>query len=293
MRGIPPPGFISPAHYSHGFLVCGSPVWWTWHFTAEKRRDVWMLPGPFTAGQQRPSRPPRGQSPGGLDQATDGPLPLSEFLSGSTQGVLYENRFYGCGPNTWTRKRKAARRLHVKIDVSSGSSLSKVIADDVSCLSTKAIRGFRTVIRRRWTTEFSNASNKGRVARGLLLDSSRDIARLKSSRTKLNFEEWKLLHRSRLPIPPLLGIPGISAPNNRYRWCRADAPHHQTTSHVISHCRVDLPEIGHRHYTILEELARTIRRSGHTVRVNQVFPDTTLRPDIVNTSVHHRLDDPV
>jgi hypothetical protein len=49
------------------------------------------------------------------------------------------------------RKRKAARRQHVKIDVSSGSSLSKVIADDVSCLSTKAICGFRTVIRHRWT----------------------------------------------------------------------------------------------------------------------------------------------
>jgi hypothetical protein len=24
-----------------------------------------------------------------------------------------------------------------------------------------------------------------------------------------------------------------------------------------------------------------------------VFPDTTLRPDIVNTLAHHRLDDPV
>ncbi len=164
-----------------------------------------------------------------------------------------------------------------------------MIADDVSCLSTKAIRGFRTVIRRR-CTEFSNASNKGRVPRGLLLDSSSDIARLKSSRTKLNFEEWKLLHHSRLPILPLLGKPGISAPDIRYRWCRADA---ETTSHVISHYRVDLPEIGHRHYTILEELARTIRRAGHTVRVNQVFPDTTLRPDIVNTLAHHRLDDPV
>ena len=165
-----------------------------------------------------------------------------------------------------------------------------MIADDVSCLSTKAIRGFRKVIRRRCTTEFSNASNKGRVPRGLLLDSSSDIARLKSSRTKLNFEEWKLLHHSRLPILPLLGKPGISAPDKRYRWCRADA---ETTSHVISHSRVDLPEIGHRHYTILEELTRTIRRAGHTVRVNQVFPDTTLRPDIVNTLAHHRLDDPV
>jgi hypothetical protein len=45
-----------------------------------------------------------------------------------------------------------------------------VIADDISCLSAKAVRGLRTVMRHRWTTELSNAANQGRVARGLLLD---------------------------------------------------------------------------------------------------------------------------
>ncbi len=222
----------------------------------------------------------------GIDQATDVPLPLSDFLSGSTQGGLYDTRFYGCGPNTWTRTRKAARRLHARIDVSSDSSLSKVIADDVSCLSNKAVRGLRTVIRGRWTTELSNASNQGRVARGLLLDSSSDIARLTSSRTKLNFEEWKLIHRSRLSILPLFGTPGISAPDKKCRRCRTDA---ETTSHVTSHCRVNLPEIGRRHDAILLELAKIICRAGHTIRVNQVFPDTTLRPDIVITSATPQL----
>ena len=78
-------------------------------------------------------------------------------------------RFYKCGPNTWTRTRKAATRLHVRIDVSSNNFLFKVIADVVSCVSVKAVRGLRTVIRRRWTTELANASNQGRVAKGLLL----------------------------------------------------------------------------------------------------------------------------
>jgi hypothetical protein len=166
-----------------------------------------------------------------------------------------------------------------------------VIDDDVSCLSTKAIRVIQDGYQKPMYYRILQClKKKGRVTNGLLLDSSSDIARLKSSRTKLNFEEWKLLHHNRLQILPLLGKPGISFPDKRYRWCRADA---ETTSHVISHSRVDLPEIGHRHYTTLEELARTIHRAGHTVRVNQVFSDTTHRPDIVNTLAHHRIDDPV
>jgi hypothetical protein len=217
----------------------------------------------------------------GLDLPPDGPLPLSEFLSGSTEGGLFNTRFYKCGPNTWTRTRKAATRLHVRIDVSSNNFLSKVIADDVSCMSVKAVRGLRTVIRRRWTTELANASNQGRVAKGLLLDSSSDIARLTSARTQLRFDEWKLIHRSRLSILPLLGTPGISAPDSRCRRCKTGA---ETTSHVTSHCPVNLPEITRRHDAILEELANVIRKAGHTVRVNLAFPGTMLRPDVVVTS---------
>jgi hypothetical protein len=217
----------------------------------------------------------------GVNQPSVGPLPLSDYLSGSTEGGLYDTRFYGCGPNTWTRTRKAAKRLNVRIDVSSDSSPTKVIADDISCLSAKAVRGLRTVIRRRWTTVLSNAANQGRVARGLLLDPSSDIARLTSSRTQLSFEEWKFLHRSRLSILPLLGTAGVAAPDNRCRRCRVDA---ETTSHITSHCQVNLPEIGRRHDVILEELANVIRKAGHTARINKAYPGTTLRPDVVVTS---------
>jgi hypothetical protein len=61
--------------------------------------------------------------------------PLSNFLSGSTRGGLSDSRFYKCGPNTWSRSRKAARRLNVKIDVS-GDGSTKVVADDISCVSS-------------------------------------------------------------------------------------------------------------------------------------------------------------
>jgi hypothetical protein len=47
---------------------------------------------------------------------------------------------YKCGFNTWSRTRKSARRLEVRIDVSFDES-TKVITDDVSCLSLKSVRG--------------------------------------------------------------------------------------------------------------------------------------------------------
>jgi hypothetical protein len=209
------------------------------------------------------------------------PLPLNDYISGSTRGGLHDTRFYKCGPNTWTRTRKAARRLGVRIDVSSDETQSKVVADDVSCLSVKAVRGLRSVIRNRWTTILADAPNQGRVAKGLLLDKTNDIARLTSSRTSLSFNEWKLIHQSRLSILPLFGTPGLSAPDKRCRRCREEA---ETTSHVTSHCRCNLPLIGRRHDSVLAELAKAIRKAGHNIEVNRVFPGTNLRPDIVVTS---------
>ncbi|XP_046651115.1 uncharacterized protein LOC124342196 [Daphnia pulicaria] len=213
----------------------------------------------------------------GFDGKPPDPLPLSNYLSGSLEGGLYDTRFYKCGSNTWSRARKSARRLEVRIDVS-GDESTKVIADDVSCLSLKAVRGLRTVIRKRWTISLTNALHQGRVARGLLLDPSNDVARLSSHRTCLSFNEWNLIHKSRLGLLPLLGNPGCSAPNTKCRRCKVDA---ETTSHVTSHCRSNLPAIGRRHDLVLAEIVKTITRAGHAASVNRVFPGSTLRPDIV------------
>jgi hypothetical protein len=118
------------------------------------------------------------------------------------------------------------------------------------------------------------------VARGLILDNSNDIARLTSCHTRLSFDEWSLLHR--LGILPLFGTPGLAAPNTKCRRCKEDV---ESTSHVTSHCRNNLPAIGRRHDSVLTEIVKTITRSGHTSRVNRVFENSTLRPDIVVTSL--------
>ena len=64
--------------------------------------------------------------------------------------------------------------------MSSDEPLSKVIADDTSCLLVKAVHGIRTIIRSRWTNSLAGAPSKGIVVRGLLLDKFSDIARLTS-----------------------------------------------------------------------------------------------------------------
>jgi hypothetical protein len=58
----------------------------------------------------------------------------------------------------------------------------------------------------------------------------------------------------------------------------------ESTSHVTSHCRNNLPAIGRRHDLVLAEIVKTITRSGHTSHVNRVFENCTLRPGIVVTT---------
>jgi hypothetical protein len=58
----------------------------------------------------------------------------------------------------------------------------------------------------------------------------------------------------------------------------------ESTFYVTSHCRNNLPAVGRRHDSILAEIVKTISRSCHTSRVNRVFENSTLRPDIVVTS---------
>jgi hypothetical protein len=58
----------------------------------------------------------------------------------------------------------------------------------------------------------------------------------------------------------------------------------ESTFYVTSHCCNNLPAVGRRHDSILAEIVKTISRSCHTSRVNRVFENSTLRPDIVVTS---------
>jgi hypothetical protein len=81
-----------------------------------------------------------------------------------------------------------------------------------------------------------------------------DIARLTSCNTSLSFGEWSLLHKSRLGILPLFGTIGLAAPKTKCRRCKEVV---ESTSHVTSHCRNNLPAIGRRHDLVLAEIVRS------------------------------------
>jgi hypothetical protein len=67
--------------------------------------------------------------------------------------------------NLWTRARKASGCLkRIGIDVS-GEEYSKVIADDISTISIKAVRGLWTVMRQTWTRILLSAQ-QGKMATG-------------------------------------------------------------------------------------------------------------------------------
>lgn len=126
-------------------------------------------------------------------QPTIGLLP--DYLSGSQERGLYNIRFVSSGANSWSRARRAATRLGVRIDVSSDDAKTKLVADDVSVTFIKAVRGLRSVVRNRHTLALSAAPHQEAAARGLLLETkSKDMARLVCRNSALQFGEWKIIH---------------------------------------------------------------------------------------------------
>lgn len=206
-------------------------------------------------------------------------LPVSEYLSGSTDGGLYRLRY---GPrsisNLWTITRHATRRLGVSVDVSNANDI-KLSVDDVAVRPIKAVRGLRLAIRRRFTTELAAAPHQGQVAAGLILDDgTKDIARLTSVNTELSIKDWRLLHKTRLDLLPLRGYTWCSATNKTCRRCGEGV---ENASHITNNCKLGLALSTKRHNAILYSLADVIKKNRMEVTLDKNFQDSTLRPDLV------------
>ena len=203
---------------------------------------------------------------------------ISAFLSGSSEEGMYRVRFSQRSfANLWTLARAAARRLVARVDVS-GDEITRLVADDISVLPVKAIRGLRTVVRQRHTRKFLAASHQGKVANGLALDiSSKDVARTLSCRTELGHEDWKLLHRARLDILPLRGYPWYA---NGDRSCRRCCQGSEDAFHVLNNCREGLVLATSRHDAVLGLLHQLLTRKGLTASINRAVPGQSLRPDV-------------
>ena len=124
-----------------------------------------------------------------LNDIVPDPLPLGPYLSGSLEDGLYRVPDGPAGLNLWTLTRKAAKRIGAQIDVSSDFEIT-IIADDISVPPKKAVRGLRTAVRQHWSKRLLEAPHQGRVAKGLDLDSSKDMAKILSCRTGLKIIDW-------------------------------------------------------------------------------------------------------
>jgi hypothetical protein len=210
------------------------------------------------------------------------PIPINEYLAGSMEKGLNAIRHGGASMNLWTRARRAAGHLkRIKIDVS-GEQYSKIIADDISCISLKAVRGLRTALRQRWTSRLLS-EHQGKVATGLALDMAKDTAALLSCRTPLTFEEWHYLHQARLGRLPVRGCPGSKS---TVKTCRLGCGKLETTDHVVCCCQVNSALAINRHNSILDLMVAEAEALGHSVSVNRAIDNSGMRPDIVVTSTN-------
>ena len=95
---------------------------------------------------------------------------ISAFLSGSSEeGICWVRFSQQSFANLWTLARAAARRLVARVDVS-GDVITRLVADDISVLPVKAIRGLRTVVRQRHSIpgSFSRLAIKAKLQMGWL-----------------------------------------------------------------------------------------------------------------------------
>ena len=204
------------------------------------------------------------------------PLPLGPYLSGSSEDGLYRLRFAQAGLNLWTLARRAAKRLGARIDVSSEFDI-QIIADDISVRPLKAVRGLRTAVRQQWSRKFLNLPHQGRVAQGLALEASEDMAKTLSCRTELRIADWTAMHRARLDILPLRGYPWSSDPTKACRRC-GQSP--ENGFHVLNHCRVSLPLKTKRHNNVQDILVSLLLKSGIKPTTNRAPPGQRLIPDV-------------
>jgi hypothetical protein len=164
------------------------------------------------------------------------------------------------------------------------ASRTILVADDISVISTKAVRGLQTALRQRHTVSLLSAKFQSLIPKSLALDTtSKDIARMTSCRTDLSFKDWHYFFSGRLRLLPLRGCPGSQLPDKRCRHCRI---YKVTTHHVVSGCSHNMLLARRRHNAVQDVLAKALRRKGHSLTIDCCFPESTLRPDIVVTSVN-------
>ena len=206
-------------------------------------------------------------------------MPILEFLSGSDEKGLHAARHSSNNrTNLWTRARAAAKHLKgVEIELSSENQLL-IVADELSFKARGVVRGLREVCRLHWTRRLLTESKQGRVAAGLALDTSTDVAFLTSVRTDLTFQDWHYIHRARLDLLPVRAIPGSKMLDKK---CRLGCDKDETSQHVVACCRHNMALETKRHNEIVAIVALELHKRGYRTIENLAIGNDGLRPDIV------------
>ncbi|GBN27425.1 hypothetical protein AVEN_131166-1 [Araneus ventricosus] len=144
--------------------------------------------------------------------------------------------------NIWTIARDAFRRQKIEWQFNDG--LPQLKYQDLVLKSSsrrKILFTIRNRLRQDRTLALTSKPDQGKAMECVALSpaSSHFIANGKY----LRFSEYKFIHRARLNLLPLNGLPWKEGPNKRCRRCnKADL---ETLSHVINHAR---PTPGHGNF---------------------------------------------
>jgi len=205
---------------------------------------------------------------------------LGRFLSGSSEGDLMRLKHSSSHMTLWSRARKAADRLGVRVDLS--APVTSLQVDEITATVEKAVPTLHMALRERYSAAFTACVGQGRSAKAFADDpvgSQKDIPRFLSIRTPLSFNAYNLWLKAHTGLLPVKTANRGEA-DKTCRRCQSDV---ETTDHVCSGCPAHGVAMTQRHDAILDALTSTFR-PGFTSVANSQFPGSTLRPDLVITN---------
>ncbi|GBO25818.1 Retrovirus-related Pol polyprotein from type-1 retrotransposable element R2, partial [Araneus ventricosus] len=205
---------------------------------------------------------------------------LANFMSGDLD--IDENDRPHSNPysNVWTVARVASRRLKAEWLFNEG--IPQIKFKDIIIKSSarrKVLFSIRNRLRQDRALALTSKPDQGRIMECIAQSPTSSHFLLNGQ--YLRFSEYRFIHRARLNLLPLNGLPWKETTDKKCRRCsKADL---ETLAHVLNHCEPHSRAWQLRHNGIQDRIVVAARNSSvEILSVNKkVTKELNLRPDIV------------
>ncbi|CAL8079908.1 unnamed protein product [Orchesella dallaii] len=201
---------------------------------------------------------------------------INLYMSGSNEGVFRVGS--NAYQNSWTRARAASRRLKVTWELNKNPDSIKIGETKINPANRRIVAQLiRNYFRAQRDTTLQALPNQGKVME-CVAEASASHSFLRSG-SFVRFADWRFIHRARLNLVPLNGMPWRAPTENKQ--CRRCGCPNETLPHVVDHCMVHSRGYTKRHDAIVERIKVAAEKEFIKIGENTEVDNSGLRPDLV------------